>query len=72
MKCEFKTGTDGCNIYAWTCDYDNYCSSNNDCPMKKLIQKLEKIEELADIMINTNCNYILEAQNILKIIRGEE
>lgn len=35
-------------------------------------QKLEKIEELADIIINTNCNYIFEAENILKIIRGEE
>lgn len=72
MKCEFLTDTNGCNIYPWTCDYDNCCSSNDDCPMKKLIQKLEKIEELADIMINTNCNYILEAQSILKIIRGEE
>ena len=45
MKCEFLTGTDCCNIYAWTCDYD-CCSSNYDCPMKKLIQKFEKIEEL--------------------------
>lgn len=35
-------------------------------------EKLKKIEELADIIINTNCNYILEAANILKIIRGEE
>lgn len=33
---------------------------------------LEEIKEIADIIINTNCNYMLEAQSILKIIRGEE
>lgn len=34
--------------------------------------KLSRIEELANIIINIDCNYISEVQNILKIIRGEE
>ena len=70
MKCEFLTGTDECNIYAWTCDY-GCCSSNYDCPMKKLIQKLEKIEELCKELISENEEYVSITQ-ILKIIRGEE
>lgn len=33
--------------------------------------KLSRIEDLINIIINTNCNCISEVQNILKIIRGK-
>lgn len=41
--CVFCENGRTCNIYPWTCDYDGYCSSNEECPIKKLKQENENI-----------------------------
>lgn len=41
--CVFCENGRTCNIYPWTCDYDGYCSSNEECPIKKLKQENEDI-----------------------------
>ncbi len=49
---------------------DMYNKKDKECFTLQL--KLSRIEDLINIIINTNCNCISEVQNILKIIRGKE
>ena len=48
---------------------DMYNKKDKECFSLQL--KLSRIEDLINIIINTNCNCISEVQNIPKIIRAK-
>ena len=45
---------------------------NKKAENERLKECLNEIKEIADIMYNTNCNYIKETEKILKIISEVE
>ena len=44
-ECEFCEEEKYCNIYPFTCDFNDYCKSNTDCFVKKLLLKLKRKEQ---------------------------